>query len=979
MATHVTADSPSTRHPLQVRFDAFELDEANARLLRDGRAVPLAPTPFALLCALVRQPKALLTKPALLDEVWGHQFLAESALKTAISDLRAALQDDPKQPRYIETVSRRGYRFIGAMTPTVTPAAATPGAPSPAAARWPARSSIGRADALERLGRAWQLAGTGQRQIVWIAGEAGVGKTTLIERFMAEAGDLHGAHGQCVEQYGEGEPCLPVLEALTALSRRDTGLVELIRAVAPTWLLQLPWLSSAAEREALRRELTGTGQGRMLREMGELLDRYTADRPLLLVTEDLHWSDQATVQLIDYVARRRTGTRLLWLASFRLSEIIGADHPLAAVRRELRLHRLCDEIVLDAFSEKEVGEYLAAHIPELAKDETIVRALHHRTDGLPVFVADVVNDLAQAGHGSVEESTARLRVASMAIPQTLSGIVERYVEQLEPDQRALLEAASVCGVEPRLAIVAQALGRDVASVAQSCEELVRRQRWLTELAPAQQEAALDPGYAFRHALYREVLYKRIGRPARVELHRNVAASLERERAEGRNVSAAELASHFELGREPMAALRYYAEAAESALLHFSPAQTMSLSERALALLPQALHSDARTALEMTLTALRGTAANQIFGFTSNDGKRAYERALVLLDDVPQHPLRGLVLSALGLMLFLRGEAAAASTIAQRSESSWGTTGDRTALICACLVHGLVEHVHGRPRIAREWLEKGVDACDALDAATAPAVFAADPAVITLCLLALELLQLGFVDQGRARMRAASARAIALREPAPQMAALWLEAMFEQHAGDAERVAGLAGRLLALVEEYALPDGRAAHLWFRGWAEAQLGDPRAGYRLIREGHEEALRLDMRAYAGETLGHATEALVRAGDWLAARQQLDEAMQLADSTGERRCLTQLLLLDARIADALGEPARARESVRQAIAEAIAQEALWPQLIATTALCERADASDEDARSLGSLLDRITEGLDTAPVARARALLSRAAPAPC
>jgi hypothetical protein len=100
----------------------------------------------------------------------------------------------------------------------------------------------------------------------------------------------------------------------------------------------------------------------------------------------------------------------------------------------------------------------------------------------------------------------------------------------------------------------------------------------------------------------------------------------------------------------MAALRYYAEAAESALLHFSPAQTMSLTERAMALLPHTVHSDARTALEMTLTALRGTAANQVFGFTSNDGKRAFERALVLLDDVPQHPLRGLVLSVLGLML-----------------------------------------------------------------------------------------------------------------------------------------------------------------------------------------------------------------------------------------------------------------------------------------------------------------------------------------
>ena len=90
------------------------------------------------------------------------------------------------------------------------------------------------------------------------------------------------------------------------LSRRDPSLVDLIRAVAPTWLFQLPWLSSPEEREALRRELSGAGQARMLREMGELLDRYTEQRPLLLVTEDLHWSDPATVQLIDYLARRRS-------------------------------------------------------------------------------------------------------------------------------------------------------------------------------------------------------------------------------------------------------------------------------------------------------------------------------------------------------------------------------------------------------------------------------------------------------------------------------------------------------------------------------------------------------------------------------------------------------------------------------------------------------------------------------------------------
>src|SRR4029453_4250693 len=102
------ADTPLAR----LHFDRFELDEADARLERDGEAVALAPKPFAVLCALARTPGRLVTKNALLDLVWGHRFVTESVLKSAISEVRAALGDDPRQPRYIETVSRRGYRFI---------------------------------------------------------------------------------------------------------------------------------------------------------------------------------------------------------------------------------------------------------------------------------------------------------------------------------------------------------------------------------------------------------------------------------------------------------------------------------------------------------------------------------------------------------------------------------------------------------------------------------------------------------------------------------------------------------------------------------------------------------------------------------------------------------------------------------------------------------------------------------------------------
>ena len=957
------APESSSEPPLRLRFHPFEIDEADARLTNAGKPLPLAPKPFAVLCALARTPRMLVSKNALLDRVWGHRYVTDSVLKSTISELRAVLGDDPRQPRFIETVSRRGYRFIAPLDTPATPHLSEGAAPA---------SLVGRAREVEELRAAWRLALAGRHQSVCIAGEAGVGKTMLIEHFVAEVGETRCAHGHCVEQYGAAEPFMPVLEALTELCRRDGALAELIRAVAPTWLVQLPWLSTPGEREALRRELHGAGQARMLREMGELLERYAETRPLLIVTEDLHWADHATVQLIDYMARRRGHAQLLWIASYRLTEIIAADHPLRAVRHELRLHGLCKEIVLDAFSEQDVAAYVAKRIPARAADEEFVRALHAVSEGLPLFVADAVDHLIGHDELAAGGPTALRQVQSLALPDTLAGIIGRYIRQLPADQALLLDAAGACGNEFRLATLARVLDRDLTSVAQASAELARRQRWLREVdTPGGAGAA----YGFRHALYRKVLYQRIAPLARAELHRKVAAVLERERAEGAKVGPAELASHFELGGEPMSALRWYAEAAESALLHFSPAETMTVTLRAMPLVPAAPPGEARDALDLTLGALRGTAAVQLLGTGALQAKRAYEHAALLLERVPRHPLRALALHGLGLVLCLRGELDEAQALAERSDALAAGGKDQALVLSACFVHGMVEHLRGRPRSAREWLERGAAAAEGLDETAPAALSTADPGVLVLCLLAIELLHLGFPDQGRSRLEQAHARARALRQPGPQVAVLWLDALFHVLIGEPERVAQACARMRDVSEKHALPQGRAAELWFRGFAEARLGDPRAGHRLIREGYDHVARLGVRGWATETLGYAAEALALAGDWTGARRELDEAMQCARDTGEGKYCTQLLILSGRIADALGDARQALKSMQEAAADARAREAPWLELLALSALCERGGATAEDRAALRRVVDELTEGRDTPPVASARALLSKAA----
>lgn len=957
--------SPPITNPARLRFDEFELDEANARLMRSGQAVALAPTPFNVLCALARRPGALMTKEALLDTVWGHQFVSESVLKTAVSELRVALGDNPREPRFIETVSRKGYRFIA--TPVSRPSGVgTDPERMPQFSEPSSPSFVGRGDAVSRLQRAWQQACGGQRAMFWIAGEPGIGKTSVIEHFVAGLSDAARARGQCVEHYGAGEPYLPVLEALADLCRNDPTLPALLRSVAPTWLLQLPWLGSADERDGLRRELAGVGPERMLREMGELLDRYTEKRPLLLVTEDLHWSDRATIQLIDHVARRRGSARLMWLATFRVAEVVARDHPLNSLRRELRMHRLCEEMVLDAFSEAEVADYVARQAPALARNESFVRALHERTDGVPLFVSSVISEVLERG-GDAAAGDAWL--AEAAVPENLAAIIDHYIARLGDDQRALLAVAAVCGVNFRVATVAQTVGQDATSIAVACDRLVREHVWLVLPQLAGGEAP-DLGYSFRHALFRQVLYDRTPPAVRAQLHRDVGAALERERENGVAIAASELAMHFDRGRQPLFAVRRYAEAAEAALLHFSPSTCMGFTERALTLLRQVPESPERDVLEIASATLQGVSAFHALGVGA-EAKDAFERAYALLPKVPGHPMRGRLLHGFCYLLSLRGEYGRALEIAGQAETLASESSDPTLMLAACFVHSHVHHLSGQSQAARACIERGLEIAAPLGIA-ANDVFAADPQVTLLCMLAIELVRSGLIEQGRTQLGRAHARARELRQPMTRLVAIWNEALLEVRLEDAGRVATLADDMERLVDEFSLGEGRTACQWFRGWAQAHRGSPTEGHRAIRNAYEQNARLGMRVGGSEVLGYAAEALLLAGDLEAADAQLREALDVGEELAERVYLPQLLITQATIARGRHRLAEGAIAARKAVDEARAQDAPWLELLARVEVCEHFGATDEEWALLTALVDRLPEAARTPPVARARSLLS-------
>ena len=248
-----------------INFGPFRLDVEANQLWQGEESIALQPRPLAVLRYLIERPGELISRDELLREVWGETYVSKSAIKVSMRALRSALGDRADDPQYIETVGWDGYRFIAAVS-SRSQADGTGngghGGPSTLPPIVGREAELGILD--EYFGRVLQ----GERQLVFVTGEAGTGKSTLLDHFMGQTatkGQVLLGWGQCSEQYGEGEAYLPVLEAMGRLCRESSGaeLVELLRKQAPTWLAQMPSIVDEQEFEALSRQAHGATRERI--------------------------------------------------------------------------------------------------------------------------------------------------------------------------------------------------------------------------------------------------------------------------------------------------------------------------------------------------------------------------------------------------------------------------------------------------------------------------------------------------------------------------------------------------------------------------------------------------------------------------------------------------------------------------------------------------------------------------------------------
>jgi DNA-binding winged helix-turn-helix (wHTH) protein/tetratricopeptide (TPR) repeat protein len=571
-----------------IRFLEFGVDSANQCLWRrrdsgEEERVLLAPKAYALLDYLLKHAGRLVTHDELLEALWARSYVQPEVLKHHVLEIRKALEDDPKTPRYIETVPRRGYRFIA-------PLGATPALAPASDARPVEHHLVGRSAALAALHECLGRAGRGQMQLISVTGEPGIGKTALVDEFQRRAKNgapgLRVALGQCVEVFGSQEGYYPMLEALGQLCRGPGGeaIVDILASQAPTWLVQFPALIKREHRETLQRELLGATRARMLREIGDALETITASQPLLLVLEDLQWVDHSTVDVLSALARRRAPAKLMLLATIRSLEAIPPDHPLKVLHQDLLMHGLCREISLGPLNRGEVAEYLTATAPECDLPDGLADLIHRNSGGNPLFMTVALDHLARRGLVTCESGVWRiaapLKKIEADVPETLRQMIEARIERLSAEEQRALEVASVAGAVFSVQIAAMATDVDPDHFEDLCALLARRHRIIRPAESGQfPEGSNSSRYEFVHALYREVLYRRQAPRQRARLHRRIGESLEnlllplQSRPDD---VAAQLAHHFEQGMEWDKALRYTRLDSDVAVKRFSPKEALSI-------------------------------------------------------------------------------------------------------------------------------------------------------------------------------------------------------------------------------------------------------------------------------------------------------------------------------------------------------------------------------------------------------------------
>jgi len=913
----------------EIAFGPFVLDVTRGRLRRGSALVPLRRKGVAVLRILVARAGRLVTNEELLAAAWPGVTVTPQTLTNVVRDIRVALDDRAGAQRWVRSVRGRGYVFVGGRGPEAVSAS-------------PQRWLVGRDAHLERLGALWSQVEGGRSAVALITGAPGIGKTTLAEEVVALVTARTPAvvigSGACVERHGRFEPYLPFLEAIDEMigtPGRHPARERLLRLFAPAWLVQFPWRVRPDERSQLDRNLAGAAAGRMLREGLALLQQLAARAPLLIVLEDLHWADQATLDLVVAVARRSLPIPLLVLGTMRTT---GTGHPLASVVLQGR----ATDIPIAPFDGATVAAYLTARFGDAGLARRLAGRVEQSVAGNPLFLGHLVDTLVEQG-AIVREDDGTWRIdetamAAVGVPRTLREAVGAEVDAMPADRRELLATISLAGAPMTAHELAEVTGGDVVAVENWCEALSRAGQ-LLRLEPA--SGAEPRRYGFAHEAYRRIVEDRLGPEERSQRSLRLAEALERMYALDLDPLAARLAALYDRGRRPDRSARHFERAAAHAERRFAYRESAEFLRAALARVPSDAAPETSGALQLRLGAALSLAegySTPALARTYGEARKLFLRARSGASD-PVGVTTGLFLAEMGLgrWAITRGLPTIAHRHTERLLDLAHTAVPEFA--------GAARYWAGCVSALRGDLPGAQRLLDEATAAPAPpgVLRYTDLRRLVDSMRALVLTSMGRLAAGRAAERAALERSRALGQPA-DLAHAWLFAAERAAmAGEPARGRTAAAAALRLADEGGIPS-------FAALARVLVAffDPAASARARAAAMDDAIRarrgIGDRWHEPMLLGLLAEVRLAAAEPADALAAIDAAMARAAATGERHYEAELHRLRALCLFDLGAP------------DALVRAAAALHLAMTTA---RAGGAELWARRAATSLDRLPEPL--------------------
>jgi predicted ATPase/DNA-binding SARP family transcriptional activator/predicted negative regulator of RcsB-dependent stress response len=888
---------------------------------------------------------------------------------------------------------------------------------------------VARERELEKLDRFLHLALADRGRVVFVTGDAGSGKTTLIDEFtqwaMASNEDLIVAGGRCCTQVGIGDPYLPFREILQMLTgdveaRRASGGItaeharrlwagfpEAVRALAsegpdlvdrllPGEALALrveafapadaPWrteLEALAELREARADRAAPTQSDLFGQVTRVLQTLARQHPLILVLDDLQWADSGSLSLLFHLMRHLTGHRILILGAYRPADLAlgpqGERHLLEPIRNEAQRDFGDAEVDLNQADDRHFVEaFLDAEPNQLGRAfrETLIR----HTDGNPLFTVELLRGLQE--RGDLVRDAAGRWVAGPTLdwgrlPARVEGVIAERVGRLAPERRETLTVASVEGESFTAEVLARVQGADEGQIIRRLSGPLSKQHRLVRAHSVRRvDGRRLSGYCFRHVLFQRYLYRSLDEVERARLHEAVGTGLETLYGERAAEISGQLAHHFEAAEMIPQAVGYLLQAGNEAVRLSANEEAVALFTRALDLLgtlPDTLERDRqefalRLAMYAPLTATRGYACAEL------EHSNARAHALSLRLGKGRELIPALILLA-GFYSF-RAEFQTALELAERALALAERLESPGHIVWAAQVIGMTFLYQGDFVAARDYLERTLACDDAHHEAMVP-VRGRDPQVVYRSFAAWVLWSLGYPDQAQELSHDALRLAQEANHP-PSLAMALSVGNIVPHVLRREysAIPSLVEAFNQLSEAQRLGLSEPGVRLARGSVLVHQGQAQAGIREMEQGLADWRATGTRAWASLHLGMFADAYLESGQLEQAQAALDEAFSAVRESGERMVEAELHRLQGEVRLAQGEADEAETRFRRAVAVARRQQARSWELRATTSLARlwgQQGRAEEGRSMLADIHGWFTEGLDTPDLQDARMLLDR------